>query len=106
MQQSPNPAKIVQLKEKKKLRLAKMAKEEMVIIILSFAKPIASLSVSEVMAARWVNIASLSVSEVMALLQWHNEPKDGKLEEKRKRWENIVMSGATPTSYLKWTEDD
>ncbi len=41
-------AKIAQLKEEKQIRLAKMAKEEMAINILSLTKPNASLSVSEV----------------------------------------------------------
>ncbi len=62
-------AKIAQLKEEKKVSLAKMAKEEMGIKILSLAK----------------YIVSLSVTEVTALLQWHNEPKDGILRENRKR---------------------
>ncbi len=58
--------------------------------VLSFAKP----------------ILSLTLSEVTACLNWHNVPKDGKLGEKRKRWEKIVKSGASPPSYLKWTETD
>ncbi len=83
-------AKNSQLKEEKKVRLTKMAKEEKATKVLSLAKP----------------ILSLILSEVMALLHWHNMPTDGKLGEKRKRWETIFKSGASPLSYLKWTEED
>ncbi len=83
-------AKISQLKEEKKVRLTKMAKEEIAIKILSLAK----------------TISSISVFEPIALLQWHNQQKDDKLGEKRKQWEKIVMSGAAPPSYFNLTEDD
>ena len=83
-------AKIARLKEEKKVRLAKMEKEEKAMKILSLAKP----------------ISSLTVPEVTALLHWYDAPKDGKLGEKRKRWEKIVESGSSPPSYLKWTEED
>lgn len=42
----------------------------------------------------------------MALLHWHKAPKDGKLEEKRKGQDKIVMSGAAPPFYLKLPEED
>ncbi len=62
----------------------------MAINILSLAKP----------------ISSLSVSEVTALPHWHNASKNGKLREKKKRLEKIIMNEATPPSYLKWIEID
>ncbi len=83
-------SKFALLNNQKKVRLVKMAKEKKAIKVLSLAKP----------------ISSLTVSEVTALLHWHDVPKDGKLGEKRKRWEKIVESGASPPSYLKWTEED
>ncbi len=67
-----------------------MVKEEKAMKVLSSAKL----------------ILSLTVSKVTALLLWHNVPKDSKSGEKGKRQEMIVKSGASPLSYLKWTEED
>ncbi len=44
-------AKISQLKEEKKVRLAKMAKEERAIKILSLAKTISSISLSQLLSS-------------------------------------------------------
>ncbi len=76
-------AKIAQLKEEKKVRLVN---EEKTMKVLSLAKP----------------KGSITLSEVTALLNCNNAPKDGKLGEKRKRWEKIVDGGASPPSILKW----
>lgn len=52
------------------------------------------------------SIDNLRGNELTILLRWHQVPKaaEGKLEIKRKKWQEILDSGKTSKIYNKWSD--
>ncbi len=53
-------------------------------------------------------VENLHANDLTILLQWHQVPKvtEGKMEAKRKKWQDILESGNAAKIYKKWLDTE
>ncbi len=81
---------ITKLEKDKKMREAMVPLAEKAKLILQKKKP----------------VENLRANDLTTLLRWYQVPKatEGKLEDKRKKWQGVLESGKAATIYKKWSD--